>query len=562
MREKFDLRKTIIRATLVCAAILWKNSAAWAIDGPHIAIMGALPPLTEATDAENAAATLKRDGFAPDIVTPEQIADAKFFTPARFAALIAPHSRLFPAVAQANLLAYLRGQGKLICIGGPAFERYVYRENGVWKLRESLHSPLPAELAAVKSPDLPTVSPPDQVFHVGSEIAGAWLPIARDRGIGLAGTRTGRLLPADGRGSETEYSPEVRKRHWGYLSLAGPMRGAIWALNPKANAPNDPTFTPLTALLKRILQGVYLIKTGAEIPAYSVGQPVVMGAEFVNFSAARKIAMEIEIRELGEQPYQKFIIRPSETLASGGISGYNETLRDLLPGQYLVRATLFEENGAAEDDRPVLDRLTAPFRVLPAPNPAAKSPVAIAPNRMGLLRGGRPFIPEARDFSPAWTVGEIGATQKQNWLTPERYDPELISGDLTAAQKRGDNVLRIVYRNLREAPALRDLLAQCQHLNLLVDIVLLEADVKRAAALLDAAQISGDTAVFGIEILDGLKTGRAQFLKSRRQEGLPVGSGLTAVSPTQRSGIKILPGTNGLDFLVRVARPVPRTSGK
>lgn len=547
-----------VRCLLLSAFVLFSGLAAGAQSPPHIAILGALPPLTDSADAENAAAVLKRDGFAPEIVTPEQIANPQFFTPSRFAALIAPHCRLFPAMAQANLLAYLRGQGKLLCVGGPAFERYAYRENGVWKLRDRLSKPLAPALASVKAPDLPTISPPNQVFHIGSEIAGAWLPVARERGIGFAGDRPGRLLPADGRGSETEYSPEVRKRQWGYLILSGPMRGAIWALNPKVNPPNEPTFTPLTALLKRILQGVYLVKAGAELPCYSVNQPVGIGAEWSNFGAARKVSAEIEIRGFGDQAFQKFITRSKETLAAGGLSGYNETLQGLPTGSYLVRVTLFEENGTAEDDRPVLDRLTAPFRVLPSPDPSTKSPITIAKSGKEFLRDGKPFTPKAVDFAPAWTAGQNEIERKRGWLSAEQYDPELITQDLTAAVKSGANVLRVTYRHSDEAPALRGFLAQCQSLNLLADIVIEETDAQNLTALLEAAQITRNPAVFGIEISEDFKAGRKRFTQEWRRSGLLIGRGFASFRNIVPLNLKLSPGAAGLDFLVICTKSIIR----
>ena len=515
----------ITRRVVFCAFLLFVSVSAVAQTAPRIAILGALPPLTDATDAENAAAVLKRDGFAPEILTPEQIANPQFFTPSRFAALIAPHSRLFPAMAQANLLAYLRGQGKLLCIGGPAFERYAYREGANWKLRERLTKPLPPALATVKAPDLPTISPPNQVFHVGSEIAGAWLPVARERGIGFAGTRPGRLLPADARGSETEYSPEIRKRQWGYLCLSGPMRGAIWGLNPKANPPDEPTFTPLTAILKRILAGVYIVRAGAELSSYADGQPVVIGTEFINFSASRKVAAEIEILGFGDPPFQKFISRPPETMATNKNSGYSETLQNLPPGSYLVRVTLFEENGAKEDERPVLDRLTAPFRVLPpASRNAAKPAIGMARGKSEFLRDGKPFQPKVANFAPAWTAAQTAAEKKQGWLTPEHYDPELIAQDLTSAAKQGAAVVRVLYSNPNEAPALRDFLAQCETLHLMADVALMETDAPKALNLLAIAHLTQNSAVFGVEISEKLKTGRADFIQNCHRLGLLIGT--------------------------------------
>ena len=542
----------IARRAIFCAVILILSVAVFAQSAPRIAILGALPPLTEATDAENAAILLKRDGFAPQIVTPEQLADPKFFNSARFAALVVPHSSLFPAVAQSNLLSYLRGQGKLLCVGGPAFERYVYCEEGAWKLRERLTKPPNPALAAIKQPNLPTLSPPDQVFHVGSEIAGAWLPVARERGMGFSGNRPGRLLPADPRGTETEYSPEVRKRQWGYLCLSGPMRGAVWGTNPKINAPNEPTFTSLSAILKRILGGVYLVKAGAEFASYVIGQPAVIGAEFINFSSARKIAAEIEIRGFGESSFQKFIAYPAETLAPGIPSGYSETLRDLPPGAYIVRVTLFDENGAKEEKRPVLDRLTAPFRVLPALNLNQKSPVSLGKGRKGFIKNGKPFNPKTQNFEPLWTNRGDGAERGQDWLAPEQYDSELIAADLadlTARAKENINVLRIGYRSLNETPALRDFLTQCSNRNLLVDIVILETDAQKAAVLVAAAQLPRHPAVFGIEVSEEMKAGRTKFIQNQRRLGLLIGDGASNFSERIRTLILPFSKSLGWDFV-------------
>ena len=537
------------RRMFLCAVVLILSGAAFAQSAPRIAILGALPPLTDAMDAENAAAILKRDGFAPEIVTPEQIANPQFFTTSRFAALLVPHCRLFPAVAQTNLLVYLRGQGKILCIGGPAFERYAYREGAKWKLRERLTKPLPLSLRAMKAPNLPTLSPPNQVFHVGSEIAGAWLPVARERGIGFLGTRPGRLLPAGGRGTETEYSPEVHKRQWAYLCLSGPMRGAVWGLNPKVNSPNEPTFTPLTAILKRILQGVYVANAGAELPSYALGQSVVVGTEFVNFGTPRKVSAEIEIHGFSDPPFQKFITRPIETLAAGANTGYSETLQDLPSGSYLVRVTLFEENGAKEEERPVLDRLTTPFRVLPAASRNSKATIAMAKGKKGFLRDGEPFQPNAAAFAPAWTGGQSGAEKKRGWLAPEQYDPELIAQDLEAVTKQGVTVVRIVYFKADEAPALRDFLTQCQKLHLMADIAIKGTDASKAFNLLAIAHLTQNPAVFGIEISENLTKTRANFIEDCHRFGLLVGTTQVSIRENAPLMIKPIQGASGLDFI-------------
>ena len=526
---------------------------------PTIAILGAMPPLTDATDAENAAAVLKRDGLAVEIVTPEQVADPQYFTPARFAAFVAPHCRLFPAVAQENLLAYLHGQGRLLCIGGPAFEKYAYREGDEWKPRERLTQPLSDALAAVKAPDLPTVSPPNRVFHIGSEIAGYWLPVAMERGIGFAGSRPGRLLPADARGTETSYSPEVRARQWAYVCLRGPLRGAIWGQTPKATPPNEPTFTPISSILRRMLQSAYLAKAGAERPAYFTEDSVVIGAEFANFGAARNVSLEIEIHGDGEQEFQKVVARPKETLQDGQISGYSETFQNLPPGNYFVRATLFEENGASEDKRPVLDRLTAPFRVMETRAPIPTNGVTI--RKDGFFAGGKPFAPKAARFAPAWTQAQDAAAQNRGWLSPEQYDPELIERDMTNAAKQGKNVLWISCSRPDEAAGLRDFLARCQAHHVYVVAQIRDLNPASLGSLLSAARLWQSRAVFGVELPtasppDEVKNALTLLHKLHLKAGIARGQ-----IPLDAASLRLLPGTAPFDFTITAlppAQPKPR----
>lgn len=150
-------RKTasIFRILSICfLGIAASLSAAMGQSHIRAAILGGLPPVTDSREADTIASEFKKQGSQAFILTAEQVADPQSFSAERYDVLVVPHAATFPAIAQDNLLRYLHERGKLICIGAPAFSRYVFADDGKWYTRENL-------MAALKSTPLPDVGAAD-----------------------------------------------------------------------------------------------------------------------------------------------------------------------------------------------------------------------------------------------------------------------------------------------------------------------------------------------------------------------------------------------------------------
>lgn len=122
------------------AKVLW--AAAWCIGVAlyrpvqaqnRIAVLGALPPLTDDRAANAARAALAKAGYQVSVVAGDELADPRTLKPDRYDLLVLPHCEVFPAAAQSNLLAYLKAHGRLLCLGAPPFTRYVYQSDGQWQ---------------------------------------------------------------------------------------------------------------------------------------------------------------------------------------------------------------------------------------------------------------------------------------------------------------------------------------------------------------------------------------------------------------------------------------------
>ena len=128
---------------LLALALGAPGSPALAAIGP-VAVLGAMPPAAPSTTTDQAVNALKANHINAKVVSPQQLADPAQFNAGRYDLLVLPDSAVFPAVAQANLLNFLKQRGKLIAIGGPAFSQYVYERRGAWLSREDVLRSLPS----------------------------------------------------------------------------------------------------------------------------------------------------------------------------------------------------------------------------------------------------------------------------------------------------------------------------------------------------------------------------------------------------------------------------------
>ncbi|MBE0537570.1 MAG: beta-galactosidase [Phycisphaerae bacterium] len=116
------------------APSVWARTASGA-DGQlsgSIAIFKADLPQADPTAANDLRAAVIDAGFSVTFLTAEEAGDSGVLCIDRFMMLIIPNARYYPADAVAALTSYIEAGGRLMTIGGPAFENLTRRFDGRW----------------------------------------------------------------------------------------------------------------------------------------------------------------------------------------------------------------------------------------------------------------------------------------------------------------------------------------------------------------------------------------------------------------------------------------------
>ena len=100
--------------------------------GGHVAILRDNIAGLDLANTDALSAALRKAAFEVTPVSCEDLADAKAFSPQRFDCLVLTYSPRFPGVAAANLVAFVKGGGDLVLLGGSAFREPVSKLGGRW----------------------------------------------------------------------------------------------------------------------------------------------------------------------------------------------------------------------------------------------------------------------------------------------------------------------------------------------------------------------------------------------------------------------------------------------
>ena len=652
--------------------------------GNRIAILGALPPLTDEVDARAVSSAMTREGTETRILSPEQLADLTVFNASRFDVLVLPHADIFPAIADESLRMFLKSHGRLLCLGGPAFSHYVFAEGGAWKTREERlealrgapmagletqsagrwsratgdgasvstvgdektksgqalafhfshfatwdnfgppafavspfspgstimtfaahgdalpqaggtrsntpalviewkerdgsrwigaaplsavwkryalspgdfhywpdstsksrggpgdvfhpenarelriglaqsHAPmavgehqfwiedigsasLPEGMPSVTPPVLESLSPSYKVFHKGAESDAEWLPVQRERGIGLAGERAGRWVPEAAEGAPIADWQAGTDPAWCYRSFSGPTRGAVWggvAYSGKRIA----AAARIAPLLRRMQQTVVLINAGAERVSYHAGERVVVGGKVINLG---QVSVSVDLGVVCTRLTDGKSVLPPRRMHATIAAGATRTLTFPFvnappPGEYRVKTILIADTGRNDAPARGRDFIVAPFRVLPS-SATVRSGGRVTVRGPEFVLAGKPWRPVGVNYWPLWVAGQDPRQYALNWLSPEQYDPELVERDLTLCAQLGMNLVSVQYTHPDEGPSVEDFLARCQAHGLKANIFLAGANPldfhgDAVRALLRAAHLEhGNGTVFAWDL--------------------------------------------------------------
>jgi len=101
-------------------------------EGSIAVLRDATLPESDPSVADHLASAFRAAGFGVTFLDGRQASDPSVLAPQRFFLYVIPHAQVYPATGAPALMSYLRRQGHLMVLGGPAFTRQVWDYQGQW----------------------------------------------------------------------------------------------------------------------------------------------------------------------------------------------------------------------------------------------------------------------------------------------------------------------------------------------------------------------------------------------------------------------------------------------
>lgn len=318
----------------------------------------------------------------------------------------------------------------------------------------------------------------DLKLPVLDNVVGVVSPVSRPRGLGWPGTNPGTLpasrfvplVAAAGSDGTARGTPGAAILHG-----SGPAAGALWwtlGLQAAALAAHTDYVAEFALQAIRASLGHGLLWYGGAPASVTVGHTVQLGGR----------------------------------LLPGGGAGVGAAVTLLVDGQPTSAALRVPDSPGLHTVTVQTggDRITCTLRVCATPPRRHQGAVTVAQGE--LLAGGGPWRPVGVNYWPRSTSGLPADLYQAGWLTPLLYDPDVVEADLSALEGLGCNyVAGIQYKGAEQAPALRDFLARCDSHGIRASIYVeggnpLSPDPAQVQGLIEAADLSGDTAVCAYEL--------------------------------------------------------------
>jgi len=250
------------------------------------------------------------------------------------------------------------------------------------------------------------------------------------------------------------------------INRADPYSGSLWgslAVADQGYLQQAPVVDLITALAKRMLDGVFLDEGGAQSHAYFQGEKVNLGAEVINLGAADSGPLTVHIRVSRDR--EALLDRQFELNVPAGESRTVEC--PWAPGrfehdEYDVTVELLRQGT-------VIDCLGHQIGIW-QPKP---KPVFMTAHDGDLWLGDQRWYAHGVNYMPSSGIASEDGPYFEYWLDPQPYDPEVIERDLKLIQQMGMNMVSVFidHRSVGSRNLL-DLLRRCEKHGLLVNLSL------------------------------------------------------------------------------------------
>ena len=287
----------------------------------------------------------------------------------------------------------------------------------------------------------------------------------RARGLGVKMAHAGRWAPVlevqDRAGAHRGVAGSL------YVSTDDPYPEAAWGAlgieDSQYLARHMAELGPLVGrMARRLVDGVFLLKAGADQFSYLPGETPVLGAQVGNRSGeAQELRLTVSVTQEGHSA-PAFSKSWPVSAAAGILTGESAPWeRPAEAGVYVVRSEL-------QRGDELIDAISHDIIRLPTASAKASDFVTVANGDFRLDE--EPWHPHGVNYWPSNATALESFSYWLHWLHPINYDPAVINQDLKALAALGVNSVSIALRNRAELPALNHFLYRCAENGIRVNV--------------------------------------------------------------------------------------------
>ncbi len=310
-----------------------------------------------------------------------------------------------------------------------------------------------------------------------------WAPLVE--AVGGNGDRRGTLL-------------------WFLVNRRFPYRGAVFAgcgLRNQAEATSPAMLEALTAVVRRLRSGVFLLEGGTRRFSRRPGESVTLGAEVMNASDRRAV-VELRFRVRSAASGSVVCERAESLRLAPRRSEVFKT--DWAPGRSVPGDCIVETELRVEDR--VVDRITHDFGLLRSGATAKSEFVRVRGGEFVVGEKDKVWRPVGINYWPLYVSGMDPGDYSAGWLRPAYYDPREIERDLALMEQLGLNMVSIQMGDLDGVSNLEDFLRRCGRHGIRVNGFLpgaspLGFDEARVKEFLRAAHLVTNPVLYAYDII-------------------------------------------------------------
>ncbi len=356
------------------------------------------------------------------------------------------------------------------------------------------NAPPAMDAIAGQEPDIPMLSPSYRRYRLDDDGSTAG-PLPRERGTGGDLHRNRRWIPLE---STTDKEGVVRgwpSSIW-LTSVDGrPVvhgwigKTSLHALRSDADA--------IQRAVHALGQPAWILGGGSPAFSYPAGTTIPLHADILGSAGSYTAGFSLR----SEDHHVYWSTQRAVTVKEAGASSLQTDIpgsvtKQLAGSNVIAVMELTHTNGTLVDSLSQSLLMTGPATVPPRP---------VTVDEHVFHRDGKPFSLNGINYWPLTVNGRPLQQATPHWLDPSQFDPDPMKRDLDLLAAAGINALAVQYHDVNQAPQLRFLMQEANARDMVLYLFVaylqpMDQNLERAAALIDAANLAGETTVFAFDI--------------------------------------------------------------